>query len=266
MNWKKILLAAVASGLVSGTAFAQQPNDAAYQTMLQNRHFAVVYHEEGTDESVMIAADGDTRIVYKGTHGKKEINWAAEALFRDGKLYRFFTADKERRGRVLPLGDINRSDLDPEEDWPAVYRMMALPKGLAPFAWNDAWGSRPASVTQPAFNGSSQRTVDKDTYDCDQYISEIHTQAGTTSGMIAYNMLYKGGRLAKVQRYLLWDGREKLLETLAISDLTNELAANVFAPWSSPIKVYKADEADFNDLMDYRVQVEELGGAPDAKK
>lgn len=266
MNWKKILLAAAVPGLLSGTAFAQQPNDAAYQAMLQNRHFAVVYHEEGTDESTMIAADGDTRIVYKGAYGKKEISWTAEALFRDGKLYRFFTADKERRGRVLSLSDINRTDLDPEEDWPAVYRMMALPKGLAPFAWNDAWGSRPASVTQPAFNGSSQRTVDKDTYDCDQYISEIRTQAGTTSGMIAYNMLYKDGKLVKVQRYLLWDGREKLLETLDINGLTNELAANVFAPWREPIKVYKADEADFNDLMDYRVQVEELGGASNAKK
>ena len=266
MKCKKIFLTILASGLLSGQAIAQQPNDAAYQAMLQGQHFAVIYQEEGSDESTMIAADGDTRIVYKGTSGKKEMTWETEALFRDGKLYRFFTADKERRARVLPIGDINRPDLDPEEEWPAVYRMMALPKGLAPFAWDDAWGNRPVSMTQPVFNGSSSCTIGKETYECDQYISEIHTQAGTTSGVIAYNMLYKGGKLVKVQRYLLWDGREKLLETLNVKDLTNELPANTFSPWSTPIKVYKADEADFNDLMDYRVQVEELGGAPNAKK
>lgn len=266
MNWKKILLTALVSGLLSSPALAQQQNDAAYQAMVQGRHFKVVYQEEGSNETTMIAADGDTRIVYKGTSGKKEVKWEAEALFRDGKLYRFFTEGKERLGRVLPLKDINRPELDPEEEWPETYRMMALPKGLAPFAWNDEWGNRPASVTQPVFNGSSQRTVDKVTYDCDQYTSEIRTQADTTSGTIAYNMMYQGGKLVKVQRYLLWDGREKLLDTLNINELTNELPANMFSPWETPIKVVKADEADFNDLMDYHVPVEELGGVPNAKK
>ncbi len=120
MEWKKIFGAALAFGLLSSPALAQQQNDAAYQAMVQGRHFKVVYQEDGSNEITMIAADGDTRIVYKGTSGKKEVNWESEALFRDGKLYRFFTADKERKARVLPLSDVNKPDLDPEEEWPAV--------------------------------------------------------------------------------------------------------------------------------------------------
>ncbi len=265
MRWKKILVAALASGLFATSAFARQSNDTAYQTMLQNQHFLLIYQEEGTTTVKLIAADGDARIVCTGKQKKNETSWETEALYRDGKLYRFFTAEKERKARVLPLSEIDRSDLDPEEAWGEAYRMMALPKGVSVFAWNDAWGDRPASLTQPVFNGSSQRTIGNTMYDCDQYTSEIHTQAGTVSGTIAYNLLYQNGTLVKIQRYLLWNGREKLLETLNIKTLTGDYPPNTLSPWTEPVKVYKADAADFNDLMDYYVQVEELGGKPNAK-
>lgn len=266
MKWKKVLLSVLAAGLLCSPTSAKQANDDEYQAMLENRHFAVEFKENNSKEITMIASDGDNRIVYTGMQTNKGVDWTVEALCLDGKLYRFFTADNERKARVLPLSEINRPDLDPDEKWPETYRMMALPKGLAPFAWNDAWGSRPASVTQPIFNGSSQRTIGRGVYDCDQYTSEIQTQAGTTSGMIAYNLLYRDGKLSMVQRYLLWDGNEKVLDTLYIRDFTKELPEKVFTPWSHPIKVYKADEGDFNDLMDYRVQVGELGGTSNEKK
>ena len=266
MGLRKIILGALLTGLLSCPAFAQQADDQVYKDMLQAQHFILTYQEEGSPNLTRIVADGDTRLVRKSTNVKNGMVWSSKAMYRDGKLYSFFVDRGETKARVLALTDINREDLDPKEEWPKTYRMMALPKGLSVLAWGDSWRNNPISLTEPVFNNETKVLINGVEYTCNQYSSNILTQQGSTSGVITYNLLYKDGKLAKIQRYLQYDGREKMLDTLNIIELKKDYDVFELAPWGQPINVYKADAADLNDLMNNYVQVEVLGENKNDKK
>ena len=72
-------------------------------------------------------------------------------------------------------------------------------------------------------------------------------------------MLYKNGKLDKVQEILLVKDKEVPVDTVNIVQLTDQIPQGSF-DFSKPVKVYAAGQGDINELLGNKVQVEELGG------
>lgn len=245
-------------------AAAEQPAADAYREMIQTGKFFLDY-TEGTVEHRLTQSDG-SRIAERNAPGARGQSKAykIEAIYRDGKYYKFATQEGKRIAHVLPEGMLGNAALNPEEGWGEVSKQLALPEALAVFSWNDRWVYHAPSVTAPIYNGSSERKMDDQSYACDQYISDIRTQAGTTAGQIVYNMLYADGRLAVVQKYLLHDGQEKLVQTFKIRAFTAEIPADAFEV-TPEVTVFNASMGDMSDLLGVQLQVDVLGGEKDAK-
>ena len=77
-------------------------------------------------------------------------------------------------------------------------------------------------------------------------------------------MLYADGRLAVVQKYLLHDGQEKLVQTFKIRAFTAEIPADAFEV-TPEVTVFNASMGDMSDLLGVQLQVDVLGGEKDAK-
>ena len=71
-------------------------------------------------------------------------------------------------------------------------------------------------------------------------------------------------RIAIIQKYLLYDGQEKLVQTLKIREFTTEIPADAFEV-TPEVKVFNASMGDMSDLLGVQLQVEVLGGEKDAK-
>ena len=260
MNWKKIVAGIFACGLMMGSVSAQQPAAAGYQDMLQKQHFMLEYSYEGRNGKHRMLADADKRLVLKQNRNY----WDAEVLGVQDKLYQIYW-EKVDKAKVLPLQMLGSDKLSPDEKWAEKRAKLALPEELSVLAWQDKWTSHPQSLGAPVFGGSSKRQIGKDEYDCDQYICDIRNQAGGVSGQLAYNLLYKDGKLVKAQKYLLYGGKQQLLSTLNIAEFKAEVDAKAFSDLAK-VKVYKAEMGDINDLLDNPVEAGTLGGVLNAQK
>ena len=83
--------------------------------------------------------------------------------------------------------------------------------------------------------------------------------AGTIIAQEAYNMLYENDKLVMIQKYLLRDGKEKLVRTTKIGTITSEVPEEFFKI-NQKCKIYAAGTGDMNELIDKKVIVEEIGG------
>ena len=259
MNWKKIVAGVFACGLMMGTVSAQQPAAAEYQNMLQ-QDFVLSYGYEGKTEKVRITGDAGKRM----TAILQENLWYPKVLGTNDKIYQFYI-EKVTKAKVLPLNMLGSDKLSPDEKWTEKKDRLALPEELAVLAWQDKWTSHPQSLGAPAFSGSSKRQVGSDEYDCDQYICDIRNQAGGVSGQLAYNLLYKDGKLVKAQKYLLYKGKQQLLSTLDIMEFKAGVDEGAISKLND-VKVYKAEMGDINDLLDNPVEEGTMGGALNAQK
>jgi len=258
MKKKGILVAAAMIGcmLSSTAAAAEQPAAQSYRTMLQQGTFYLEYQRDDMNYILQEQA-GERQAKSKGS-GKKD-SWQTDAIFKNQAYYKYQQDGKNASFLRLPAEKMGSTQLNPTEHWENVKFKLAIPDELSAFDWADKFSTHAASQKQPTYNGSSQRTVDGVTYDCDQYLSEIHTQADTVSGKIAYNMLYQNGKLAKVQEILLAQGKEIPVDTVTVVQLTDQIPQGAFE-FGKPVKVYASGQGDIDELLGNKVQVEELGG------
>ena len=211
--------------------------------------------ENRASASVMMTGGGVLGI------GKKRAIQNPEVLYQNGKYYRF---QQNNTARVLSESELNKIDLNPDEEWNFVQRDMSFPDELAVFCWNDKFHYNPNNTPEPKYNGSSKRTVDNKEYDCDQYVNYIVSLANTNIAMEAYNVLYQNGQLKMIQKYFIKDGKETLVRKVEIKNITSQVPPTAFK-MAKKIKVYAAGNGDMNDLLGQPVQVETLGGDSNAK-
>ena len=199
--------------------------------------------------------------------GSKEKNYP-DTLFRDGKYYRFrkvneiedkltsYGSNGTVYGKVLAQEDLNSPTLNQDDEWNYIREDLSLPDELAVFCWDEHF--RDNFTAAPVYNGSSKRTVDGKEYDCDQYVVDVKSLAGTVIAQEAYNMLYDGGKLVRVQKYLLRNGKEELVVEAEIINISPTVPADAFTI-GKKIKVYAAENGDMQDLLEQPVLVETLG-------
>lgn len=222
-------------GIFSVSAFAIMQPDDFYSESSQNFNVIDMYKTG----------------MYTSEKSKKRPDF----LYQNGKYYRFEAtrANKNVIGWVLSE---NQSDYSTAKN---IRKELALPKELAVFYWDDPFKDKKFNLPAPHYNGSSTRTVDEKTYECDQYISDIKSMTGTLIAQEAYNMLYNDGKLVMVQKYLIRDGKEYHALDLKIINLTAEVPDSAFAI-EKKIKVYAVPNGDLNELIGKNVLVEEIGG------
>ncbi len=240
----------------------------------QTSDFWKYYGDQVKISSIYLAAQSNinrTNIQYAnhsrgffGTSEKKH----PDALFRDGKYYRFrkvneivdkstiYGSDGTVYGKVLAQENLNSPTLNQDDEWNYIREDLSLPDELAVFCWDEPF--RDNFTPAPVYNGSSKRTVDGKEYDCDQYVVDVKSLAGTVIAQEAYNMLYDGGKLVRVQKYLLRDGNEELVVEAEIINISSTVPAEAFTI-GKKIKVYAAENGDMQDLLEQPVLVETLG-------
>ncbi len=282
LRWLKAAALGAASVLTALTistaeVSAEQAAAEQYRQMFRSGNFYVEYEtysyfkgvwgERFRQKHNKILAGKDGSRVLKTKLKDKLPN----VLYQNGKYY-IFTSEKIIRENpfslhnptvrtylVLPEADLKSPNLNPAEGWTNVRNELALPDEIAVFFWDDSFRAESIKTSAPYFNESTTRTVDKKNYDCDRYIVDIKSLAGTTIAQEAYDMLYENGRLAIIQKYFLRNGEETMLNTMTIKAITSDVPADAFAI-KKKVKVYSADKGTMSDLIRQPAFVEELGG------
>lgn len=269
MKYRKLVLAAaflLATCPFVGRASAEQAAAEAYRAMFASNHFLLEYQVKGGDSFRQIVSDGTRRFSNLGVRRKKNVSYSYDVYLKDQDLYQFFQTGKSKlTARVLPVAEVESSAIDPTEKWPEARKKLALPQELAVFAWKDAWTRRAPSERQPVFSASTVKTVDGSAYDCDRYLEDIMTQAQTVAGQLAYDALYKDGKLVAVEEYLLRNGQETYLETLDIQCLTDDLGTHMEEP-AGDVPVYAANDGGIEELMKQPRYLGPMGGTKDENK
>lgn len=200
------------------------------------------------------------------TYSTASKDWP-DVLYSDGKYYRFiyslkggmFGLSKEIKAYVLPESELNSSTLDENQDWEFVCEDLTLPDEFSVFFPNDPMRKGFQAKPTPYYNGSSKSSFNGKEYECDQYINDIKSLAGTIIAQEAYNVLYDGSKLVCIQKYFLRDGKEFHLYDNVIINITENVPAEAFSG-KKKVKVYNARNGDMADLLETEVLVETLGG------
>lgn len=200
------------------------------------------------------------------TYSTASKDWP-DVLYSDGKYYRFiyslkggmFGLSKEIKAYVLPESELNSSALDENQDWEYVCEDLTLPDEFSVFFPNDPMRKGFQAKPTPHYNGSSKSSFNGKEYECDQYINDIKSLAGTVIAQEAYNVLYDGSKLVCIQKYFLRDGKEFHLYDNVIITITENVPAEAFNG-KKKVKVYSARNGDMADLLETEVHVETLGG------
>lgn len=217
-------------------------------------------------------------IIRAGRYGQRITKVGLEdkyprAFYRDGKYYRFTKTEEEssniffgaskqilRNAYVLDEEKIYSPNLDPDDKWQNVRDDLALPEVFCVLFPNDPMNDYAQLLPKPIFNGSFKRTIEDKEYDCDQYINDIKSMAGTVIAQEAYNILYDSNKLVRVQKYLLRDGKEFLITDLIIHNVNSQVPDETFVIHKK-FKLYAARNGDMNDLLDNLKQIGEIGGS-----
>ena len=173
-----------------------------------------------------------------------------DVLYKDGKYYKindYHYGKNEKKVFMLSEDKIDSPNLNPKEEWQYARSDLALPDELAIFNWNDKFHENTLGV-QPYYNGSSKRTIDDKEYDCDQYLIDIKSMANTIIAQEAYNMIYNEGQLIKVQKYLIYKGKEYLVRELIIINITSKIPEDAFKV-GEKVSVYEGDTGSMADLL-----------------
>ena len=183
-------------------------------------------------------------------YAREKIKLIPDILYRDGKYYRvndYLYGGRVKEGFMLPEDKIDLPNLNPREEWQYTKSDLALPDELAIFNWNDKYHENTLGV-QPYYNGSSKRTINDKEYDCDQYLIDIKSMANTIIAQEAYNMIYNEGQLIKVQKYLIYKGKEYLVRELIIINITSKIPEDAFKV-GEKVSVYEGDTGSMADLL-----------------
>lgn len=211
-----------------------------------------------------LGIDSSSRNVLNYSTASKD--WP-DVMYKDGKYYRFISSlkvqmywlGKSLKAYVLPENELDSPALSEEQDWEYVKEDLTLPDEFCVFFPNDPMRDGFQTKPTPYFNVSSTRTVDGKEYDCDQYINDIKSLSNTVIAQEVYNVLYDGGKLVRIQKYLLRDGKEIHLYDNVILTLSGNAPAEAFSG-TKKVKVYGARNGDMADLLEQEVVVETLGG------
>ena len=243
---KKFLILTFLLTVLTLPVRAEQPAAEKYRQMFASGNFFVEYE----------VADSSSVLVYSGIFGgtkkhRHEIRAGQNgeriakvgsvndkyplALYQNGKYYKFIldtglapnsmaggikTSKFKRYAIVIEEGNLNSPNLDPDEGWQNVRADLSLPEIFIVLFPNDPMNDAAQNFTRPIFNGSSKRTIDDKEFNCDQYISEIKSLSGAVIALEAYNILYDGDKLARLQKYLVRDDKELLVSDLIIHELS----------------------------------------------
>ena len=246
-------------------AFAGQNGDRMYRPLTGKIIGFVVSMMSGTMNNHLKMLSSSKAIcsnIYSNLEFRQPETVAAEkkcpdVMYHDGKYYRFLTLENHVAAIVLKEEELNSPYLNPKEEWNFIREDLALPDELAIFCWDEPF--RDNVTNAPRYNGSSKREVAGKEYDCDQYVGDIKNLAGTIAFQEVYNALYDGGKLARVQKYIIHDGKELFIQGLVIKNLTAQVPDSAFKI-GRKVKVYAADKCDMNDLLEQPELVETLGG------
>ena len=270
---KNFLLLVLILSAVTLPVRAEQPAAEEYRQMFRSGNFYVEYQATGY---LAHMKKHRGRAIKAGRNGERVTkadvkNKYPDALYRDGKYYRFFVSKEEssniiigsttntlRHAFVLDESRLHDPNLDPDEKWRSVRGELALPDELAVFCWDEPF--RNNFTAAPVYVESSKLTIDKKEYDCDRYVADIKSLAGTVIAQEAYNMLYDGGKLVRVQKYFLRDGKEFLNSDLIVHTISAQAPDEAFAV-KRKFKLYEARKGDMNDLINQLEQIGEIGGA-----
>ena len=203
-------------------------------------------------DKVTLAGKDGARVVKSKLKDK-----VPHAMYLDGKYYNYF---KGQNLLILPENQLNSPVLDPDEGWQNIRNKLALPEGLAIFYWEDSFRDKNFDWGVPTYSGSSTKTVKKKTYDCDRYVSDIKTLAGTVIAQEIYDALYENGKLVMVQKYFVRDGNEFLITTTNVRTISAQVSDTAF-DITKKLKTYAPHEGDMNDLLEVYEQTGEIGGA-----
>lgn len=211
-----------------------------------------------------LGIDSSTRNVL--TYSTASKDWP-DVMYKDGKYYRFISVLKSQmyglgksiKAYVLPESEFGSSALNENEDWEYVKEDLTLPDEFCVFFQSDPMRDGFQTKPTPYFNGSSIRTVDGKEYDCDQYINDIKSLSNTVIAQEVYNVLYDGGKLARIQKYFLRDGKEIHLYDNVVLTLSGNVPDSAFNG-TKKVKVYGARNGNMADLLEKEVVVETLGG------
>ena len=280
MKFKKFLILTLLFVAFALPVSAEQPAAEQYRQMFASGNFFVEY-EVVDSSAVWVALQYNKKkphIIKAGRQGQRIAKVGLKdkypsALYRDGKYYRFTKVEEEssniffgssksilRNAYVLDEDKLYYPTLDPDDHWQSIREDLALPDALRVLFPNDPMNDDANISSKPIFNGDSKREIDGKEYDCDQYLSDIKSLAGTTVAQQTYNALYDGGKLVRIQKYLLRDGKEFLVSDLVIHAISSEVPADAFTIHKK-FKLYAARNGDMNDLLDNLEQIGEIGGS-----
>ena len=287
---KKFLIVALLLSALALPVSAEQPAAEQYRQMFSSGNFYVEYEvadksghwilSETVDPSAM-SFWGMTRDTKKhrneiraGQKGRRIAKSGSikdkypSALYQGGKYYKFTLNAKTslsstkfiRRAIVIDESELYSPTLDPDEHWGNVRKDLTLPEVFNVFFPNDPMNDDAQISGKPTFNGESKRTIDNKEYDCDQYINNIKSLSGAVIALEAYNMLYDGGKLVRIQKYLCRDDKEFLVSDLIIKEISAQVPEGAFNI-RKKFKLYEARKGDMNDLIDTPEQLGEIGGS-----
>lgn len=270
---KKFLILTFLLTVLTLPVYAEQPVAEQYRQMFASGNFYVEYEVADRYSSKK------NHIIRAGRYGERIAKIGLKdkypsALYRDGKYYRFTKVEEEtsniffgsrgknilRNAYVLDEDKLYSPTLDPDEHWQTVRKDLALPEVFCIFFPNDPMNDTTQIFSNPIFNGSSKRKIDNKEYDCDQYVNDIKSLAGTTVAQQTYNAFYDNGKLVRIQKYLLCDGKGLLISDLIIHAISYEVPSDAFTIHKK-FKLYVARNGDMNDLLDNLEQIGEIGGS-----
>lgn len=269
---KKFLILTLIFTALALPVSAEQPAAEQYRQMFASGNFYVEY--EVADKY----SPKKNHLIRAGRHGQRIAKVGLKdkypsALYRDGKYYRFTKVEEEtsniffgssksilRNAYVIEKDKLYSPTLAPEEHWQTVQKDLALPETFCVLFPNDPMNDDAQISHNPIFKSSSKRNIDGKEYDCDQYIKDIKSLAGTTVAQETYNALYDDGKLVRIQKYLLHDGKEFLVSDLVIHAISSEVPTDAFTIHKK-FKLYAARNGDMNDLLDNLEQIGEMGGS-----
>lgn len=236
--------------------------------MFRDGNFYVEYQINPANENhfLVLAGKNGARVYRKDLNQKNPT-----VFYRDGKYYNFLSTPKNpnestdkrmvNRVLILPEEEIYSPALDPYEYWVFVRKVLALPKELAIFYWDDPYRNKNFDWgNAPVYESSSTKKIDQTTYECDRYVSEIKNLTGKVIAREIYNAFYENGKLVMVQKHFVRSGVEdSIISTIKIKTLTAEVPESAFTI-NEKVKIYKAHNGDLNDLLKNYEEVGEIGG------
>lgn len=169
-----------------------------------------------------------------------------EVMYKNGKYYYFVAKNK---ANVCEEKDLHNENLDPRQGWNKISQKLAVPNELAVFFWNDPYRSKSPAVSEPEFFGSGKAFFDGKEYECDNYISKIKSRGGYKEVSLRYDLLYKDGKLFRVDLYIMKELVLYPVSSLEVVKIQRDIPEGTFKIYKGT-KLYAAGMGNIDDLLE----------------